>query len=111
MAKTPTIRNDFADEQENYLFNREVSIAQFNDLVVEYKANPNKHWAHALFCMVKVQDAFIANIINNGHRFADLKVERATFSRFMKRMKEIFGEDEFDDMYVAWKQRCDSNED
>lgn len=110
MTKTPTIRNDFADEQENYLFNREIAITQFNDLVVEYKTNPNKHFLHALFCMVKVQDAFIAHVLKGEHRFADPKVEKATFSRFLKKMREVCGEKEFDEMYVAWKKRCEEED-
>jgi hypothetical protein len=110
MAKTPIIRNDFADEQENYLHNKEVAITEFNALIIEYRSNPNKHFLHALFCMIKVQDTFIAHIIKNGHRFADLKTERTTFSRFMKRMREALGENEFDKMYVEWKKRCEEED-
>jgi len=111
MAKTPVIRNDFADEQENFLHNKEVAIAEFNALITEYKANPNKHFFHALCCMIKVQDVFIAHIIKNGHRFADLKTERATFSRFIKRMREVFGDSEFQKLYVEWKKRCEEVDD
>lgn len=95
-----------AYERESFLYNRQVDIYQFEELVQAYKEGRNKHFLHALFVMIKNQDTFVANVIKNGHRFADLKAEKATFNKYCRALRGIFGDAEFEDMFVKWKKRC-----